>query len=152
MVREATEDHLRFWAAAIPATLYPSAFVDSLVADSERVFCMKACLLVYVATNYTLVPRRLQLLAALAILYCSTLVLARDVGIQCTCHSTFHKDTSISNFSLLSLYSREQQPLLLYSHLLSSYLHSYLLFSIYRTPIVLPCCYAYRFFIVLHSI
>ncbi|KAJ3516126.1 hypothetical protein NMY22_g14281 [Coprinellus aureogranulatus] len=69
MVREATEDHLRFWAAAIPATLYPSAFVDSLSDDSERVFCMKACLLVYFATNYTLVPRRLQLLAALAIHY-----------------------------------------------------------------------------------
>ncbi|KAF6765761.1 hypothetical protein DFP72DRAFT_839580 [Ephemerocybe angulata] len=68
MVRNANIDDLQHWAVALPPEMVPK-FHDEIGENyAGEPFCLRLCLLVWIASNFTQVPKALQLKAALAFL------------------------------------------------------------------------------------
>ncbi|KAF5342158.1 hypothetical protein D9611_001627 [Ephemerocybe angulata] len=68
MVRTANIDDLQHWAAALPPEMVPK-FHDEIGENyAAEPFCLRLCLLVWIASDFTQIPKALQLKAALAFL------------------------------------------------------------------------------------
>ncbi|KAF6741039.1 hypothetical protein DFP72DRAFT_863293 [Ephemerocybe angulata] len=66
MVRNATIDDLQHWAAALPPEMVPK-FHDEIGENyAAEPFCLRLCLLVWIASDFTQIPKALQLKAHLA--------------------------------------------------------------------------------------
>ncbi|RXW12964.1 hypothetical protein EST38_g12890 [Candolleomyces aberdarensis] len=81
LVRKAKLADLTRWIATIPAEKMPADFLDTLGDDvTEEPFCLRLCLLVWIASEQTQVPKGLQLKAALAFLHQKDSLLCAGTG------------------------------------------------------------------------
>ncbi|RXW18371.1 hypothetical protein EST38_g7483 [Candolleomyces aberdarensis] len=79
LIREAEGNELTHWASCIPAELCPLEYLSSLSA-AENNFCLRVILLVWIASNFTQIPKAAQLTASLAFLYKKDSLLQAGTG------------------------------------------------------------------------
>ncbi|KAG2003761.1 ATP-dependent DNA helicase recQ [Coprinopsis cinerea AmutBmut pab1-1] len=64
--RTAKKDQLEAWIALVIPEFTARGFVEGLDDEKEKEFCLRVTMLVYIASNYSQIPREHQLRAALA--------------------------------------------------------------------------------------